>query len=165
MLHDALFVFQFLSFMRASLNHHAWLKGIKGKRLLGDNPTLVPTVLVCSHDYAIVVIMFYCFCFNKVPTKAFGIVWMIVDLKLCKNRNFCAQSRNFENSLERAFDMKFLQVIDIQILYVFLIFLNFWSCRSMAGVQITINCSVFNRFCFQCIVCLFSSFHGLYCSI
>ena len=48
---------------------------------------------VCSHDYATVVIMFYCFCFNKVPSKAFGIVWM-VDLNLCKNRNFCAHENN-----------------------------------------------------------------------
>ena len=73
------------------------LKGIKEKCLLGDNPTLLPTVFVCSHDYATVVIMFYCFCFNKVPSKAFGIVWMIVDSIMCKNINFCTQSRNFEN--------------------------------------------------------------------
>jgi len=50
------------------------LKGIKEKRLLGDNPTLLPNIFVCSHDYATVVIMFYCFCFNKVPSKAFGIM-------------------------------------------------------------------------------------------
>ena len=141
------------------------LKGIKEKRLLGDNPTLLPTVFVCSHDYSTVVIMFYCFCFNKVPSKAFGIVWMIVDLKLCINRTFCAQSRNFQNSLERDFDLNFLQVIDIQIPYVVLIFQNFWSSRSMVGVQITTDCSVFDRFCFQCIVCFFASFYGLYCSI
>src|SRR5215216_3626145 len=55
-------------------------------------------------------------------TEAFGIVWMIVDLNLCKNRNFCAHSRNFQNSLERDFDLNFLQVIDIQILYVVLTF-------------------------------------------
>ena len=87
------------------------LKGIKEKCLLGDNPTLLLIVFVCSHDQATTVIMFYCFCFNKVPSKAFGIVWMIVDLNLCKNRNFCAQSRNFENSLECSFELKFLQVI------------------------------------------------------
>jgi hypothetical protein len=29
--------------------------------------------------------MFYSFCFNKVPSKAFGIVWMIVDLILWKD--------------------------------------------------------------------------------
>ena len=120
---------------------------------------------MCSHDYATAVIMFYCFCFNKVPSKAFGIAWMIVDLTLSKNRNFCAQSRKFENSLECAFNLKFLRVIDIQILYVFLIFKNFWSSRSMVGVQITTGSSVFDRFCFQCIVCLFTSFYGLYCSI
>ena len=129
-------------------------KGIKEKRLLGDNPTLLPTVFVCSHDYDTVVIMFYCFCFNKVPSKAFGIVWMIVDLNLCKNRNFCAQSRKFENSLERDFDLNFLQVIDIQILYVFLIFKNFWSSRSMVGVQITSDCTVLADCCYVCILCI-----------
>ena len=90
--------------------------------MLGDNPTILLTIFVCSHDYATVVIMFYSFCLNKVPSKAFGIAWMIVDLILCKNRNFCTQSRNFKNSLEHAFDLNFLQMIDIQISYVFLIF-------------------------------------------
>ena len=109
--------------------------------------------------------MFYRFCFNKVPSKAFGIVWMIVNLILCKNRIFCAESRNFKNSLERDFDLNFLQVIDIQIPYVVLMFHNFWSSRSMVVVQIITDYSVFDRFYFQCIVCLFSSFYGLYCSI
>ena len=101
------------------------LKGIKEKHLLGDNTIFTLTVFVCSHDYATVVIMFYRFCFNKVPSKAFGIVWMIVDLILCKNKNFCSQYKNFENSLERSFDLNFLHMIDIQISYVVLIFQNF----------------------------------------
>ena len=50
------------------------LKDIKEKRLLGDNPTLLPTFFVCSHDYATAVIIFNIFCFNKVPSKAFGIM-------------------------------------------------------------------------------------------
>ena len=50
------------------------LKGIKEKRLLGDNPTLLPTVFVCSHDYATVLIMLSSFCFNEGPSKAFGIM-------------------------------------------------------------------------------------------
>ena len=52
-------------------HHHAQLKGIKEKILLGDNPIFILTVFVCSHDYATVVIMFYSFCFNKVPSKTF----------------------------------------------------------------------------------------------
>ena len=35
----------------------------------------------------------------------------------------------------------------------------------MVGVQITTDCSVFDRFCFQCIECLFPSLYGIYCSI
>ena len=50
-------------------------KGIKEKHLLGDNPTFIPTVFVCSHDYATVLIMFYSFCFNKVPSKTFRIAY------------------------------------------------------------------------------------------
>ena len=51
MLNDALVMFQFISFMRASLKSFLpSLKGIKEKRLLGDNPTLLPTVFVCSQD-------------------------------------------------------------------------------------------------------------------
>ena len=49
MIHDALVMFQSLYFMRASLNIMPSLKGIKEKRLLGDNPTLLPTIFVCSH--------------------------------------------------------------------------------------------------------------------
>ena len=30
---------------------------------------------MCSHDYATVVIMFYSFCFNKVPSKTFRIAY------------------------------------------------------------------------------------------
>ncbi|WP_416861394.1 hypothetical protein, partial [Helicobacter ganmani] len=43
--------------------------------LLGDNPIFILTVFVCSHDYATVVIMFYSFCFNKVPSKTFRIAY------------------------------------------------------------------------------------------
>ena len=50
------------------------LKGTKEKRLLGDNPTLLPTDFVCSHDYDTIIIMFYCFYFNKVASKAIRIL-------------------------------------------------------------------------------------------
>ena len=51
------------------------LKGIKENRLLGDNPKILPTIFACSHDYAILVIMFYSFCFNEVPSKTFRIAY------------------------------------------------------------------------------------------
>ena len=41
--------------------------------MLGDNPKFILSVFVCPHDYATVVIMFYSFCFNKVPIKTFRI--------------------------------------------------------------------------------------------
>ena len=45
--------------------------------------------------------------------------------------------------------------MDIQIAYVVLMFNNFWTYRSTHKVQITIDCSVFDRFYFRCIVCVF----------
>ena len=50
-------------------------KGIKEKHLLGDNPIFTLTVFACPHDYATLVIMFYSFCFNKVPSKTFRIAY------------------------------------------------------------------------------------------
>ena len=74
---------------------------------------------------------------------------MIVDLILSKNRNFCAQSRNFENSLESAFDLNFLQVIDIQITQVFLFFRIFgvaevWLEYKLLQAVLFLTDSVFN---------------------
>ena len=40
--------------------------------MLGDNPTLLPSVFMSSHDFDTVVIMFSVFNFNKVPSKACG---------------------------------------------------------------------------------------------
>ena len=37
---------------------------------------------------------------------------------------------------------------------------NFWSYRSIRNIQIATNCSVFDRFCFLCVVCLFWWFYG-----
>ena len=54
------------------IRFYAQLKRHQRKVFVGDNPTLIPTVFVCSHDQATVVIMFYCFRFNKVPSKTFG---------------------------------------------------------------------------------------------
>ena len=50
------------------------LKGIKEKHLLGDNPKLLPTVFVCSHDYATCIDHVLLLLINKVPSKAFGIM-------------------------------------------------------------------------------------------
>ena len=129
--------------------------------LVGRQTNTFTTVFACSHDYSTVLIMFYSFCFNKVPSKAFGIVWIIVDLILCKNRNFCVKCRNSYLLVEHGKILIFLQLMVIQIFYVDLFFQNFWSSRSMVILQIITACSVFDRFCFQCIVCLFSSFHDL----
>ena len=85
-LHDALFMFQFLSFMRASLKSSCLARGVKRYRLLGDNPIFILTVFVCPHDDACVVIMFYSFCFNKVPSRAIGKTWVKSLWSCCKKQ-------------------------------------------------------------------------------
>ena len=62
-----------------------------------------------------------------VPSKAFGIIWVIVDSILLKNRNFCAQKNNFHKSQKRHFALNYLDKIDIQISHVILIVLEFFE--------------------------------------
>ena len=48
----------------------------------------------------------------------------------------------------------FLHCLAVQIVF-FLILVEVFRYRSMVNVQIATDCSVFDRFCFWCIVCLF----------
>ena len=61
--------------------------------MLGDNPIFILTVFVCPHDYATVVIMFYSFCFNKVPSRAFGKTWVKSIWSCCKKTETLALTR------------------------------------------------------------------------
>ena len=134
-------------------------KGVKQQRLSGGNPILFLFLLfwfcfALSFSQPLLE-KFLKFLLVFVPSKTFGMVYGVCDLILLKNRYFCSQSRNFVNSLERAFDLKFLQKIDIQISLIFLIFQNVWSYISIRSLQIATDFSVLDRFCFLCIVCLF----------
>ena len=92
--------------------------------------------------------------------KPLGSSWVIVDLILLKNRNFCAHEiiLNFNRSMIKY--QFFLHKIKIQISQAFLIVKNFWSYRSVRNTQIATDCSVFDRFCFLCVVCLFWWFYS-----
>ena len=61
-------------------------KGIKEKHLLGDNAIFTPTVFVFPHDYDTLVIMFYSFCFNKVPSRTFGKTWVKFMWSYCEKQ-------------------------------------------------------------------------------
>ena len=61
--------------------------------MLGDNPIFILTVFVCPHDYATLVIMFYSFCFNKVPSRAFGKTWVKSLWSCCKKTETLALTR------------------------------------------------------------------------
>ena len=133
--------------------------------LLGENPTLLRTVFVYSHDYATIVIMFYFFCFNKVPSKAFGIVWMIVDLNLCKKQKLLHSVQEF---------WKFTRMCFRSELFTGDRYTNYLRCPNFSEFlelqKYGWSIDYFRLFCFwqilfQCIVCLFPSFYGLYGSI
>jgi hypothetical protein len=89
------------------------------------------------------------FSFNNAPSKAFGIVWMLVDLILCKNINFCVQCRNFYSVLEREKILKFSYSIGLQIIYVVLFFRIFggtdvWFLIRSLHAVLFLTDSVFN---------------------
>ena len=76
MLHDAPVMFQFLSFMWVSLSSSCLArKALKKSACWETTQYFILTVSVSPHDYATVVIMFYSFCFNKVPSKTFRIAY------------------------------------------------------------------------------------------
>ena len=75
-LHDAPVMFQFLSFMWASFSSSCLARKALKKSACWETTQYLPLLLcVCSHDYDTLVIMFYSFCFNKVPSKTFRIAY------------------------------------------------------------------------------------------
>ena len=61
--------------------------------MLGDNPIFILTVFVCTHYYATVLIIFYSFCFNKVPSRIFGKTWVKSIWSCCKKTETFALTR------------------------------------------------------------------------
>ena len=95
-----------------------------------------------------------------VASKAFGMIWVRVDLILLNNRNFCTHEIIFHFVRRVILSWFFLQNINKQIIHVIIIFKNCWSYISILSSQIAIDCLVFDRFCFLCVVCLFWWFYG-----
>ena len=95
-----------------------------------------------------------------VPSKAFGIMLGDSWFDLAEKQKLLRPVEEFLNSHKHDKILNFLHEIGIQIAYVVLIFKNFWSYRSIRSFQIVIDCSIFDRFCFLCIVCLFWWLYG-----
>ena len=128
---------------------------------MGDNPIFTFTVFVCPHDYATVVIMFYSFCFNKMPSKTFRMAYDDSCVKSCWKSETFAPSKLVLIIHTNVILIWFLLIwIGTHIYQVFLIYQDFWSYRSIRELQITTDCSVFDRFCFLRVVCLFWWIYG-----
>ena len=92
--------------------------------------------------------------------KPLGSSWLIVVWSCWKTETYALKKIIFINHRKVLLPWFFLQKINIQIAHVVLIFQNFWSYRSIRNIQIATDCSVFDRFCLLCIVCLFRWFYG-----
>ena len=92
--------------------------------------------------------------------KPLGSSWVIVVWSCWKNRNFRVQSYNFHYSQKRRKTLNFFIVDWYTNFLCFPNFQNFWSYRSMRTIRIFTGCSVFDRFCFHCVMCLFWWFYG-----
>ena len=60
---------------------------------------------MCPYDYATVVIMFYSFCFNKVPSKTLRIAYGDSCVDPAENRKLLHRAISFDNSQKRDFDV------------------------------------------------------------
>ena len=148
-------MFQFLSFMWASLSSSCLArKGIKEKLLLGDNPIFTLTVFVCSQDYATVVSCFIAFVSIKCQVEPLGrLGWSLYDLAV-ENRSFCAHENGCHFFTGECFYVYYFcrWLID-KLLRSRNLFNNFWASRSIRLIQITTDCSVFDRL-LLCLHCL-----------
>ena len=96
MLHDAPIMFQFLSFMWASLSSSCLAKKALKKRACWETTQhFYLLFFVCSHDYATVVIIFYCFNFNKVPAKTFGMAYGDSWFDLAEKKKLLRSGKQF----------------------------------------------------------------------
>ena len=103
---------------------------------------------------ATLMIVFLCFNQCLFQLKPLGLIWKIVELIWCKNRNFCVQCRISLILLEHLFDLNFLHNIVIQIYQVVLSFQNFRSYKSTMFVHILQTVPFQTDSVFACIVCL-----------
>ena len=81
--HDALFLFQFLSFMRASLKSSCLARGVKRQRLLGGNPILFLffdfcSCLVINNSSSLWLDVFLCLNQCLFQVRPIGSSWMII---------------------------------------------------------------------------------------
>ena len=94
-LHDALFMLQFLSFMWASLKSSCLAKKAIKKSACWETTQYLSLLFLCVH----MIMLVYWSCFIafvsiKCQVKPLGSWLVIVDLILLKNRNFCAHENN-----------------------------------------------------------------------
>ena len=85
-------------------------RGVKRQGSLGGNPTFIFLVfgfLAVLVKYPIIPLLdvFLCFKLVFVPSKAFGLIWVKVDLILLKNRNLCTHENSFHEPQKCDFEL------------------------------------------------------------
>ena len=89
------------------------------------------------------------------PSKAFGMTHKMSRIDAEPKQKLLTPVHEFNFLLENDNDLKFLKSVYIQIIQVCLNFQNFSREGSMVILQIFTDCSVFDRFRFAYIGCLF----------
>ena len=87
---------------------------------------------------------------------------MIVDLILLKKQKLCTHEKKFNKSQKSDFALILFAVDEQTNLPGLPILVGVLDSTSIRELQITTDCSVFDRFCFSCVVCLFRCIYGQY---
>ena len=104
----------------------------------------------------------YIHCIIKIMCQALVLGWLDCLFTMCRTKTgTLAVARDFtfftgnSNGSETFFTLHLYKLFKFSNLFHI-----FWSYRSLLNFQITTDCSVFDRFCFSCVVCLFWWIYG-----
>ena len=102
-----------------------------------------------------------CFKLVFVPSKTFGMAYSDSWFDLAEKQKLLCSRKQFSFLAEELFlvDSFWRRLID-KFLTSTNLFQNLWSYRSIWELQITTDCSVFDRICFSRVVCLFWWIYG-----
>ena len=102
-------------------------------------------------------------CIIKIMFQGLPLGWLDCLFGLCSAKiETLAVVHEFSFFTGMLNDSETFCIVRLYKFFIFLIFQYFWSYKSMIKVQIATDSSVFDKFCFRCIVCLFWWIYGLY---
>ena len=104
----------------------------------------------------------YIHCIVKIMCQALVLGWLDCLFTMCRTKTeTLAVVRDFTFFYWKfKWVWNFLHITSVQIFKLSYLFHDFWSYKSIRSFQIVTDYSVFDRFCFLCVVCLFWWIYG-----